>query len=92
MARAGTWVVKPREQWHTFWNPSDEPCEIIEVISPAGFENYFREVAAAWGNMEKFAEINQRYKLDMDFESVPRLCERFAFTFPKLTLTSGTDN
>ena len=92
MARAGTWVVKPREQWHTFWNPSDEPCEIIEVISPAGFENYFREVAAAWGNMEKFAEINQRYKLDMDFESVPRLCERFALTFPKLVLASGIDN
>jgi mannose-6-phosphate isomerase-like protein (cupin superfamily) len=83
-AEAGTWVFKPREQWHTFWNPSDEPCEIVEVISPAGFENYFREVAAAWGNMQKFAEINQRYKLDMDFESVPKLCERFALTFPKL--------
>lgn len=42
--------------------------------------------------MKKFAEIDQRYKLDMDFESVPRLYERFALTFPKLTLASGTDN
>ena len=34
-------------QWHTFWNAGETPCEIIEVISPSGFENYFREVAAA---------------------------------------------
>lgn len=83
-AEAGTWVFKPRGQWHTFWNPGDEPCEIIEVISPAGFENYFREVAAAWGDTRKFAQINERYRLDMDFESVPKLCERFGLTFPKL--------
>lgn len=83
-AEAGTWVFKPRGQWHTFWNAGDEPCEIIEVISPAGFENYFREVAASWGDLDKFAEINGRYALDMDFESVPGLCERFGLTFPKL--------
>lgn len=83
-ASVGTWLFKPRGQWHTFWNPSDEPCEIIEVISPAGFENYFREVAAAWGDLEQFAEINKRYHLDMDFDSVPKLCERFQLTFPEL--------
>ena len=38
----GTWLYKPRHQWHTFWNPADEPCEIVEIISPAGFEKYFR--------------------------------------------------
>ena len=84
VAGPGTWVFKPRGQWHTFWNASDEPCEIIEVISPAGFENFFREVSAAWGDLEKFAEINARYCLDMDFESVPKLCERFQLTFPQL--------
>jgi mannose-6-phosphate isomerase-like protein (cupin superfamily) len=83
-AEAGSWVHKPREQWHTFWNPGDGPCELIEVLSPAGFENYFREVAAAWGNMDRFVEINRRYNLEMDFESVPKLCERFKLTFPKL--------
>ncbi|WP_345158365.1 cupin domain-containing protein [Pontibacter saemangeumensis] len=83
-AEPGTWVLKPRGQWHTFWNAGDTPCLIIEVISPAGFENYFREVAAAWGDKDRFAEINKKYSLDMDFESVPRLCERFGLTFPKL--------
>ena len=83
-AEVGTWVCKPRRQWHTFWNAGDDPCEIIEVISPGGFENYFREVAAAWGNVQRFAEINAKYELEMDFASVPVLCERFALTFPRL--------
>ena len=34
IATAGTWVRKPRRQWHTFWNADDVPCEIIEIISP----------------------------------------------------------
>ena len=83
-AGPGSWVHKPRGQWHTFWNAAETPCEIIEVISPAGFENYFREVAEHWGDLEKFAEINRKYSLDMDFESVPGLCERFGLTFPQL--------
>ena len=83
-AEVGTWVCKPRRQWHTFWNAGDVPCEIIEVISPGGFENYFREVAVAWGDLQRFAEINAKYELEMDFASVPVLCERFGLTFPRL--------
>ncbi|SFH51579.1 cupin domain-containing protein [Modicisalibacter xianhensis] len=83
-AGPGTWLIKPRRQWHTFWNAEDVPCRIIEVISPAGFENYFREVAEAWGDKERFAQINAKYSLDMDFDSVPELCKRFGLTFPEL--------
>lgn len=83
-AQPGEWVFKPREQWHTFWNDGDIPCRIIEVLSPAGFENYFREVAEHWGDLEAFARINEKYALDMDFDSVPGLCERFGLTFPEL--------
>ncbi len=83
-AGPGTWVFKPREQWHTFWNAGDTPCEIIEVISPGGFEDFFREIAAAWGDVAAFAAISERYSLDMDFASVPGLCERFGLTFPQL--------
>jgi len=83
-AGPGTWVHKPRHQWHTFWNAGDTPVEIIEVISPGGFENYFREVAQAWGDVEAFARISQKYSLDMDLESVPGLCERFGLTFPEM--------
>ena len=83
-AGPGTWVHKPRHQWHTFWNAGDAPCLLVEVISPGGFEDYFREVAAAWGDLARFAEINQRYELEMDFASVPGLCERFGLVFPQL--------
>ncbi|MFO7685201.1 MAG: cupin domain-containing protein [Desulfobacterales bacterium] len=83
-AEPGTWVFKPRGQWHTFWNAGDTTCEIIEIISPAGFENYFREVAAAWGDLTRFKEINATYALDMDFDSVTGLCDRFGLTFPSL--------
>ena len=81
-AGPGTWVFKPRGQWHTFWNAGDVPCEIIEIISPGGFESYFREVAGAWGDAEAFGRIGEKYALDMDFDSVPDLCERFGLTFP----------
>lgn len=83
-APAGTWVFKPRHQWHTFWAAGDEPCEIIELISPGGFEEYFREVARTWGDLEAFAAINRKYELDMDFESLPGLCQRFGLSFPQL--------
>ncbi|HEV7266978.1 MAG TPA: cupin domain-containing protein [Falsiroseomonas sp.] len=43
-AGAGDLVFKPRNQWHTFWNPDDQPARILEIISPAGFEEFFREV------------------------------------------------
>ena len=37
----GDLVFKPRGQWHTFWNAGDTPARILEIISPAGFEQYF---------------------------------------------------
>ena len=82
VAKAGDWVFKPRGQWHTFWNPGDEPCEIIEIISPAGFENYFREFADVWPDRTKAVSIRRKYELDMDLDSVPRLCERFDLLIP----------
>ncbi len=72
-AEQGTWVFKPRAQWHTLWNRGDSPCEIIEVISPAGFENYFREITTIGRNVMKLIEINQKYELEMDFMSIQSL-------------------
>jgi hypothetical protein len=84
IAPAGTWQRKRRRQWHTFWNHDDAPCEIIEIISPAGFESCFREVAGTWGSVEEFARMNDKYSLEMRFDSVPELCRRFGVTFPSL--------
>ena len=80
-AGPGDLVFKPREQWHTFWNAGDEPCRILEIISPAGFEQFFRELSALGGAVaadpDEFARLRERYGLDMQPESVPELVERF---------------
>jgi DNA-binding beta-propeller fold protein YncE len=40
----GELIFKPRNQWHTFWNAGETPARVLEIISPSGFENYFREL------------------------------------------------
>jgi mannose-6-phosphate isomerase-like protein (cupin superfamily) len=82
-AEAGTWVLKPRGQWHTFWNAADVPCRTIEIVSPAGFQQYFRDLAAVGGDMAQLVRLNERYAIDMDFDSIPALCQRFGLRFPQ---------
>ena len=41
----GGYITKPRGQMHAMWNAGATPGRIIEVITPGGFENYFRELA-----------------------------------------------
>jgi mannose-6-phosphate isomerase-like protein (cupin superfamily) len=85
-AGPGDLVYKPRGQWHTFWNAGDEPARILEIISPAGFEQFFAELAplTAGGapDPEAFDELCERYALDMQPETVPGLCSRFGLWFP----------
>src|SRR5215204_5563312 len=80
-AGPGDLVFKPRNQWHTFWNAGDGPARILEIISPAGFERFFREVVdmggVAQADEEAFAQLRERYGLEMRPETVPELLERF---------------
>jgi mannose-6-phosphate isomerase-like protein (cupin superfamily) len=80
-AGPGDLVFKPREQWHTFWNAGDEPCRILEIISPAGFEHFFEELSDMGGAMEadpeEMADLCRRFALEMQPDSIPGLLERF---------------
>jgi len=80
-AGPGELVFKPRNQWHTFWNAGDEPCRILEIISRAGFEQYFREFAALGGRLqaspEEFAQLVQRCGFESRPETIPELLQRF---------------
>lgn len=84
-AQAGDLVHKPRDQWHTFWNAGDEPCRILEIIAPGGFERFFGELVDAGADgppePEWLAALGARYGLEFDFASIPVLCERFGVTF-----------
>ena len=81
VAEPGDLVFKPRDQWHTFWNAGDEPCRILEIISPAGFERFFGELVdlggAAQADPETLGALCGRYGLELDPDSVPGLLERF---------------
>jgi mannose-6-phosphate isomerase-like protein (cupin superfamily) len=82
----GSLIFKPRDQWHTFWNAGDVPARILEIISPAGFEKFFRERLSLGGvtRMEPttLADLCARYGLEMDVSSVSWLVERFGLRFP----------
>lgn len=42
---AGGYITKPRQELHTMWNAGSVPARMIEIITPAGFEGFFRELA-----------------------------------------------
>jgi mannose-6-phosphate isomerase-like protein (cupin superfamily) len=85
-AGPGELIVKPRGQWHAFWNPGDEPARLLEFISPGGFEQYFAEIAPLLPpnreepDFEALAATQARYGLEMDFESIERLSREHGLT------------
>jgi mannose-6-phosphate isomerase-like protein (cupin superfamily) len=82
-ADAGHLVCKPRGQWHTFWNAGEGPTRILEIISPGGFEELFRELAAAGGELDPatLPAMAARYGTEVDFERTMALIERHGLTF-----------
>jgi mannose-6-phosphate isomerase-like protein (cupin superfamily) len=87
VAGPGDLVWKPRNEWHTFWNPTDEPARILEIISPAGFEHFFEELLDMGGVLKAdpaaVGELCERYALEMQPDSVPGLLERFDLRMPE---------
>jgi quercetin dioxygenase-like cupin family protein len=53
--RSGGYIVKPRNQVHAMWNAGAVPARMIEIISPAGFEGFFRG----------FADLNDAGPIDL---------------------------
>jgi quercetin dioxygenase-like cupin family protein len=77
VAQPGELVFKPRGVPHAFWNASDEPARALEIISPAGFERYFAELAplfppANQGPLDEAAvdAVREKYGLEMDMGSI----------------------
>jgi mannose-6-phosphate isomerase-like protein (cupin superfamily) len=73
----GDLILKPRNQWHTFWNAGDVDARLLEIISPAGFERYFDELiellAAGTPEPAVLAGVASRFGLEVDPTSVPGL-------------------
>ena len=82
----GDLIFKPRHQWHTFWNAGDKPARILEIISPAGFEQYFAELVDLGGSTKAdplaLRALSERYGLEVNPKSIPELVKRFELRFP----------
>ncbi len=86
VADAGSYVLKPRGQWHTFWNAGDAELRFIELLIPGGFDAYYQWLSAllASGGPPDHTAIRTlaaEYGLEFDFGSVPALCERFGLRY-----------
>jgi quercetin dioxygenase-like cupin family protein len=82
VAEPGTVVFKPRGIPHAFWNESDEETRVLEMITPAGFDAYFREMAALYAESttgmpdpQRAAALYAKYGLDLNVASIPQLIE-----------------
>ena len=80
-ATTGCYVLKPRNIWHTFWNPGPRPARIIEIISPSGFEKFFAELAALTQSgppePEALDRMASRYGLIFGMDWVPELKAKY---------------
>ena len=83
VADVGHLIFKPRGQWHTFWNAGDEPARILEIISPAGMDELFREIGALGEGLdpETMATLAARYGAQVDFERTFPIVERHGLKF-----------
>jgi quercetin dioxygenase-like cupin family protein len=82
---AGSSLVKPRDIPHAMWNATDEPVRILEIVTPAGLERYFEEVAPIlrehgpnW--TERFYELATRYGLTILDDWSDELKARYQIT------------
>jgi quercetin dioxygenase-like cupin family protein len=86
---AGGYITKPRGELHAMWNAGTVPARMIEIISPAGLEYGFREladlVAAGPPPLDQVTALAARYGVeDGDPEWLPDIIARYGLNPPML--------
>ena len=92
-AEVGDLAFKPRNQWHTFWNPDDTPCRILEIIAPGGFEHFFDEMATSDGRRVRPGEAGGarcRLRAPLQPRVRPELCAEHGLTHPMLEMMEAS--
>ena len=85
---AGGYIIKPRNQVHAMWNAGSTPARMIEVISPAGFEGFFRDLVEITDvrppDGAEVAEIGDRYGMPFAEPAwLPDIIERYRLIPPR---------
>jgi quercetin dioxygenase-like cupin family protein len=88
--RPGGYITKPRNEMHAMWNAGSTRARMIEIISPAGFERFFAEVAdlveADAFTMDAMAGIAAGYGLSFGNPAwLPEVVARYQLTVPPST-------
>jgi quercetin dioxygenase-like cupin family protein len=86
-ATQGCYIWKPRGMGHALWNASSRWAKIIEIITPGGFEEYFKELAElaklpGGPHMERRADIGSRYNIEYLPEWASGLMNRYDVRLP----------
>lgn len=86
-AQRGDLILKPRDVPHAFWNGTDEPARLLEIITPGGFEGYFEQLgdlltAGGPPDLAAVAELASEYALELEPESIPRLAQAHGLNLP----------
>ena len=86
-ASPGTLVFKPRGVFHTFWNQTESPARILEIISPAGFEKYFEEVAELAAlhvppDDPRRVALSEKYHVEFDRVRVMEIAQKYNLALP----------
>ena len=85
----GGYIIKPRGEVHAMWNAGRVPARMIEIITPAGFDKFFRELsqmnAQGPATMPQIAELAGRYELPFaEPDWIGDVIERYGLTPPTL--------
>ncbi len=83
----GGYIIKPHGEVHAMWNAGDTPARMIEVITPPGFEEFFRGIAdmneAGPPDLSRVGELAERYGLPMsEPDWWPDVMARYGLTPP----------
>ena len=80
-AEPGSYILKPRRIMHAFWNAGPAPGRIIEIITPAGFEDFFAGVGEMLqtGGVDaaRMTALRARHGTMTDMAWVPELEARY---------------
>jgi quercetin dioxygenase-like cupin family protein len=90
----GEYLFKPRGLKHAFWNPTDEPARIIEIIAPAGLERLFRMAGTSRGlqgtdDFERGLANMAEHGIQPHFEELDAFLARHGLEMPSMPMARG---
>jgi quercetin dioxygenase-like cupin family protein len=87
VARAGSFVLKPRGVYHAFCNTGMEEARLLEFHTPGKFEDYYDEyeriVESGMDDGERLrarTELGERYGVSWHDELIPEAMARFGIS------------